>query len=481
MSRTANPITRRRFVWLSAVAGGTLALGGCADEEAKEAVDPSAATTFDEVDPDQGADSESQTSGKADYKAIASERLAGMTLEQKVAQLFIVAPEALVDVAQVTQAGEMTHEGITAHPVGGIVYFDQNLENTEQTTTMLGNVKQFYQEDGAVVPFLAVDEEGGSVARVAGSDGFDVQDVGDAATLGAAGDTEAAKQAAVSIASYLKPLGFNLDFAPVADVVDPTRSDTMGLRSFSSDAQVAADMVRAEVQGFLSEDMLCCAKHFPGIGAAAGDSHDGAITIDKTEEELDALDLVPFRAAIEVGVPMIMVGHLSLPEVVGDSTPASLSAEVVQDILRTKLGYTGIVVTDSLSMGAITDQYSSAQAAVEALRAGCDIPLMPNTFTEAYQGVLDAVAAGDLTEERIDESVLRILEAKAQYLGLEAAPATGDTADEDAAGDGGDTADDAAPSDGEAAEGAEGDGADEGTAGDDGDAAGDGEDAGNEA
>ena len=149
----------------------------------------------------------------------------------------------------------------------------------EQTTTMLANVKQFYADAGNVAPFIAVDEEGGTVVRVADNEAFGAQDVGDASALGSAGDTEAAKRAAEQIADYLMPLGFNLDFAPVADVVDPLRSDTMGLRSFSSDAAVAADMVRAEVEGFRDKKMLCCAKHFPGIGAAAGDSHEGAITM----------------------------------------------------------------------------------------------------------------------------------------------------------------------------------------------------------
>lgn len=342
-----------------------------------------------------------------------------MSLEQKVAQLFVVAPEALVeDVAQVTAAGDMTHEGVKAHPVGGIVYFAQNLIEPNQTTEMLANVKHFYSEDGNVAPFLAVDEEGGSVVRIADNDAFGVQDVGDASALGQTGDAAAAKEAAEKIADYLKPLGFNLDFAPVCDVVDPTRSDTMGLRSFSSDAQVVANMVKAEIEGFTDQGMLCCAKHFPGIGAAAGDSHEGAITIDKSADELDQVDLVPFKAAIEAQVPLIMVGHLSLPAIVGDDTPAPLSSKVVQDLLRDTLRYEGVIITDSLAMGAITERYSAAEAAVAALKAGCDIPLMPEDFSAAYQGVLDAVAAGDLTEERIDESVTRILAAKQRFFGL---------------------------------------------------------------
>lgn len=375
-------ITRRRFVWLAALAGGSLALSGCAGDGSNGTGGP---TGVDGSGGEGAGDGQNPEAAAVAARAAVDERIGAMTLEQKVAQLFIVTPEALVEgVSQVTQAGDMTREGVTAHPVGGIVYFAQNLLDPEQTTTMLANVKQFYADAGNVAPFIAVDEEGGTVVRVADNEAFGAQDVGDASALGSAGDTEAAKRAAEQIADYLMPLGFNLDFAPVADVVDPLRSDTMGLRSFSSDAAVAADMVRAEVEGFRDKKMLCCAKHFPGIGAAAGDSHEGAITIEATNEELETVDLVPFRAAIEAGVPMIMVGHVSLPNIVGDSTPAPLSSAVVQGMLRDSLGYTGIIVTDSLSMGAITDYYTPAEAAVAALKAGCDIPLMPERLDEAY-------------------------------------------------------------------------------------------------
>lgn len=409
-------ITRRRFVWLAALAGGSLALSGCAGDGSNGTGGP---TGVDGSGGEGAGDGQNPEAAAVAARAAVDERIGAMTLEQKVAQLFIVTPEALVEgVSQVTQAGDMTREGVTAHPVGGIVYFAQNLLDPEQTTTMLANVKQFYADAGNVAPFIAVDEEGGTVVRVADNEAFGAQDVGDASALGSAGDTEAAKRAAEQIADYLMPLGFNLDFAPVADVVDPLRSDTMGLRSFSSDAAVATDMVRAEVEGFRDKKMLCCAKHFPGIGAAAGDSHEGAITIEATNEELETVDLVPFRAAIEAGVPMIMVGHVSLPNIVGDSTPAPLSSAVVQGMLRDSLGYTGIIVTDSLSMGAITDYYTPAEAAVAALKAGCDIPLMPERLDEAYQGVLSAVQVGELTEERLDESLTRILTAKQEYFGL---------------------------------------------------------------
>lgn len=168
-------LTRRRFLWLSALAGGTLALGGCADEGSS--TEPGGGTTFDDTAaPGDAATSGDGTSGNApaeDFTQAVATRLQAMTLEQKVAQLFMVAPEALVeDISQVTQAGTMTHEGVAQWPVGGIVYFAQNLLEPAQTTDMLANVKQFYEEDGNVAPFLGVDEEGGSVVRIADNEAF---------------------------------------------------------------------------------------------------------------------------------------------------------------------------------------------------------------------------------------------------------------------------------------------------------------------
>ena len=373
MGISTDSVTRRRFVWLGAV--------GAAAAVIAPTVSPSAASDSPAAAAAAGDGGDGSPDSIAAVGEAAAARLSAMTLEQKVAQLFIVAPEALVeDVSQVTQAGDATHAGLTAWPVGGIVYFAQNLIDPDQATAMLANMKGFYSEDGNVPPFLGVDEEGGTVVRVAGNEVFAAPNVGDASALGAAADEAAAKGAAEQIADYLAPLGFNLDFAPVCDVVDPLRSDTMGLRSFSSDANVCAAMVKAEVQGFLGAGMLCCAKHFPGIGSAPGDSHTGAIAVEKTAEELAAVDFVPFKAAIEAGVPMIMVGHVDLPNIVEGAVPASLSSAVAQGMLRDTLGFTGIIVTDSLAMGAITDRYSAAEAAVAALAAGCDIPLMPESL-----------------------------------------------------------------------------------------------------
>lgn len=338
--------------------------------------------------------------------------LSSWSLEQKVAQLFIVAPEALVENNPVVAAGETTQQALTNRPVGGICYFAQNLENPDQTKEMLANVASFSQEIVGVQPFLAVDEEGGTVARIASNSAFGVSDVGDMCAIGSAGDAQATHDATAYIGNYLLDLGFNLDFAPVVDIANNPESTTMTQRSFGTTADVVTPMAQAAVEGFLSTGILCSAKHFPGIGGAVGDSHTDTIVSNKTADEMASEELLPFKAAIDAGVPFIMVGHLSCPPITGDNTPASLSSAIIQDLLRTQLGFDGIVITDSLGMGAVTSICTPQEVGVRALNAGNDMILMPEDFEAAYQGVLAAVSDGSLTEERVDQSLRRIIRVK---------------------------------------------------------------------
>lgn len=342
-----------------------------------------------------------------------SEAVSGMTLEEKVAQLFVVRPEDLTHVGIQVAAGEATRAALEELPVGGICYFAQNLVDPDQTREMLSNTQAYYEEVTGLPCFLAVDEEGGTVLRVGSNPAFGVERIGDMRDV--ASDEEA-RQAAVTIGSYLTDLGFNVDFAPDADIAD-VEGSTLGLRSFGASAEVVAPRVRAQVEGFLSTGILCSAKHFPGIGGAVGDSHDGTITADTTVEELRASELVPFEAAMEAGVPFVMVGHITLPNVTGDRVPASLSHAVVQGLLRDELGYDGIVITDALNMGAVVEEVGHDRIGVQALLAGVDMVLMPADLEAAYQGVLDAVASGELSEERIDESVARIVRTKLELVG----------------------------------------------------------------
>ena len=335
-----------------------------------------------------------------------------MSLEEKVAQLFLVQPEAIVDIGTATAAGDATKQAINKTPVGGFVYFSDNLQSEQQVQDMLRNVQKYSEDRIGLPAFLSVDEEGGTVARVASTGRFDVTDVGDMAKIGASGDVQQARQAGETIGSYLSELGFNLDFAPDADVLTNPDNTVVKKRSFGSDPRVVSDMSLAVAQGLEQHQVHSVYKHFPGHGATAGDTHQGYAYTDKTLDELKQSELIPFENAIQNNAAFIMAAHISAPHVTGDDTPASLSETMITDILRGQMGYDGIVVTDAMNMGAVTEQYTSAQAAVKALQAGADLVLMPEDFQEAYQGVLDAVKDGTLTEQRINESVTRIVKVK---------------------------------------------------------------------
>ena len=336
--------------------------------------------------------------------------IASLSLEQRVCQLFVVRPEDIVDVGTVVAAGEATREALRRRPVGGICYFGRNLEDPDQVRRMLANVESFSEEAVGLPILRAVDEEGGTVARVASNPAFGVSNVGDMRSVGAGGDADAAGAAAETVAAYLADLGFNLDFAPVADVA-PAGS-VMGRRSFGDDPDLVASMVAAQVRGFAGRGVGCCAKHFPGIGYASGDSEVEPISLDGTVDDLAARELVPFAAAVAAGVPMVMVGHLSCAGVTGTDEPASLSSAVVGDLLRGRLGFSGVAITDSLGMGAVTARRTPAEAAVAALEAGQDLILMPADFESALQGVLDAVSSGRIDEGRIEDSLRRVVALK---------------------------------------------------------------------
>lgn len=356
----------------------------------------------------------------SDAPASAAERiLADMTLEQKVAQLLWETPEQLTGIGVATAAGDTTREALAAIPVGGLVYFSQNIVDADQLTGMLAASQDMSREVGGGVPlFLGVDEEGGPlVARVANSGIFDVPTFPNMAEVGATGDTAQAAQVGSTIGGYLADIGFNVDFAPVADVLTNPANTVIGPRAFGSDPQLVAGMVAAEVEAMTQTGVLPCPKHFPGHGQTAGDSHTGVAVSDRTLDELRACEFLPFKAAIEAGAPFVMVGHIKTPAASGDDLPATLSPTAIDGWLRGELGFAGVVVSDSFAMGAIADYYDQTDAAVRFLQAGGDLILMTPTPEETYQGILAAVGDGTLTESRIDEGVLRILAAK-DALGL---------------------------------------------------------------
>ncbi len=258
--------------------------------------------------------------------------------------------------------------------------------------------------------FLAVDEEGGKVSRVADS-GIEVEKVGTMAEIGATGDPQNAYHAGTTIGAYLKRLGFNLDFAPVADVLTNGDNQTIGDRAFGTDGAVVAQMASSFVTGLEEGGVSSCLKHFPGLGDTTEDTHDGMVVTERTKEEFQAVEFPVFQAGIDAGADFVMVSHVSVPGLTGDNTPASLSPAVI-GILRNDLGFDGIIITDALNMTAITDYYTADEAAVKAIQSGADMLLMPESFETAYNGLLQAVENGTISEERINESLRRIYRVK---------------------------------------------------------------------
>lgn len=328
-----------------------------------------------------------------------------MPLEDRVAGLFIVTPEAITGVNTAVQAGEGTKKALEQYSVGGLVYFKKNIRSEEQLKTMISNSQQY-----ASYPlFIAVDEEGGSVARLAES-GLGAK-VDTAKAIGETGDANNAYIAAQTIGKYLADYGFNLDFAPVADLNNISKS-AIGDRSYGSDADSVSAFVGSAVRGLKEQGVSVCLKHFPGIGSTAKDTHDGIAVTERTKEQFEAEEFKVFQAGIDAGADMIMTGHMAAPSLTGDNTPCSLSKQVITDILRNEMNFDGIVITDSLSMKAITDYHAADEAAIQALRAGCDMILMPEDFEKAYNGVLQAVKDGTISEERINDSLRRIYRIK---------------------------------------------------------------------
>lgn len=340
-----------------------------------------------------------------------------LTLEQKVGQLFIVRPDALDLTLSQETINDAHADGVTAvtndmrktlqqYPVGGICQFGKNIESPSQ----LARFNADLQAASATPLLIAVDEEGGLIARLANSDAFNLPRYASAAAVGASGDPADAREMGQTIGSYLKTYGFNMDFAPDADVNTNPDNPIIGERAFSSDAATAAKMATAAADGLRENGILPTLKHFPGHGDTAEDSHTDLAVTYKTREELENCELLPFAA--DTGLHAVMVGHIAAPNVTGDMTPATLSPTLIGMIPDAE---NALIVTDSLAMDAITAAYTPGEAAVLAIQAGCDVLLMPNSLPEAYAAVLDAVQNGTISEARLDKSVNKILHYKEVY------------------------------------------------------------------
>ena len=326
--------------------------------------------------------------------------------------MFIITPDALTGVNGATVTGNTSKNAYEKYPVGGLIYMSKNLTGTEQTKDMLSKMEEFAKEKTGLSLFMGVDEESGALSRIASNRAFGVAELGKASEIGAMGDAAKAYELGSTIGNYLYDLGFNMDFAPVADVLTNSENVFLKDRSFGSDSGNVSNMVLSMLQGLEENNIYGVVKHFPGHGSTKADSHDGLATCEKNLEEMKQEELVPFQNAINNGADFIMVGHITVPNITGSTLPSSMSEYMITEVLRNQMGFDGVVITDAMNMKAITNQYDSAEAAITAINAGADIILMPADFKAAYEGVIEAVKSGTISEETINSAVVRIVKAK---------------------------------------------------------------------
>ncbi len=381
----------------------------------------SADTTYDasseSVNSDDSSSSQEVSEPSSPDLSNAEILLKSMSLREKVGQLFIIRPDALDFTLSSEVINDPHRKGVTClsdamlsalqeYPAGGVVMFGKNISSPSQIVefnkSLIGSLP--------IPMFLCIDEEGGLVSRLANHPAFNLPKYESAADVGKSENVQDAENMGDTIGQYLHDYGFNMDFAPDADVNTNPDNPIIGTRAFSSNAETAACLVRGMADGLNQNRIIPVFKHFPGHGDTKEDSHLGIAIANKQQSEMEHCEWLPFiQAKRNEG---IMVGHIAVPQITGNLTPAAMSHKVVTDILKNHLGFEGLIITDSLSMQAITDTYSASDAAVMAFKAGCDVLLMPNDYREAFDGILDAVDNGTITEDELNQTVLRILECK---------------------------------------------------------------------
>lgn len=334
----------------------------------------------------------------------ASEIFSEMSLSDKIYQMMFVRPEAITGVTTATAASDATRAALQKYPVGGIVYSKSNMLSKEQLASMISHTKSY-----AKVPlFIATDEEGGKVNRLMDSVG--TTKVDSPYSYKDNGINTASCNAKI-IANDMNNLGFNLNFAPVADVWSNPNNAVIAQRAYSNNFREAGNLVDAAVRGFHEGGVCTTLKHFPGHGDTYEDTHTSTAYVSKSRDQLENEELQVFRKGIEAGTDLIMISHVIIEDI-DNTAPASLSEKVVTELLRNEMNFTGLIITDSLEMNAVSEHYTGGEAAVRAIKAGNDLLLEPKDLNEAVMAVMNAVSQGEITEQQINEHVLRILEVK---------------------------------------------------------------------
>lgn len=383
-----------------------LALTGCSKEPA-EKVDTTPVPTETPVLTETPAELDDVV-----LDGMTKDILKGMTLREKIGQLFIVNLEQL----DKSKGSFYEHQAFTeemkdalrTYKPGGVIFFSRNMTDREQTKKFISDL----QGNTKIPMFISVDEEGGNVARIANNTNMRTTAFPTPEEIGATEDEDYVYNMGTTIGSEIKELGFNLNFAPVADVRTNSFNTEIGDRSFGSDPKLVAAFVKQMVKGLQEQNISAALKHFPGHGDASEDSHQGPVNVENDLNRLRSVEFLPFSAGIKEGVDFVMVTHLSISRVTGTIEPACMSNLIVEQILRQEMKFDGIAITDAMDMGAITEVYEPGEAAVKAVKAGMDVILMPTDLEEAYNAVLEAVKSGEITEKSINESVSRVIRTK---------------------------------------------------------------------
>jgi len=337
--------------------------------------------------------------------AVLSERIHDMTLEEKIGQMIFAGIGGTV-------ADERAIKLITEDKVGGIIFNGHNLVSPDQTISYVNALKS--ANDKNKVPlFFGVDQEGGRVSKLPG----DLVKIPSSLKIGELNNPGFSFEIGKALGELVKAYGFNIDFAPVLDINSNPNNPVIGDRSFGNTAEIVSSLGIATMKGLQEVSIIPTIKHFPGHGDTSVDSHLALPVIEKSLEDLEELELIPFANAIDAGADMVMIAHLLLPEI-DENLPSSLSKTIITDILRDKLNYDGVVITDDMTMNAIDSNYGLEEAAVLSVQAGTDIVMVANDYNKidsVLSALNDAVTSGEISVDRIDESVRRILLLKDKY------------------------------------------------------------------
>lgn len=332
-----------------------------------------------------------------------------MSVEEKIGQLLMPAFREFDYTDSVAEFTTAMENVIDEYKVGGIILFKENITGKKQVQGLISDL----QENSDLPLWIGVDEEGGIVSRISSNPEMGFEPIEAAFDIGEAGNTDKAYEIGRQLGSMLGELGFNIDFAPVADIWSNPDNRVIGKRSFGNDPHIVSKMVKEVVRGLEEEEVISVVKHFPGHGDTAEDSHLGRAFVNRSLEELRQQELIPFQEAIDRGVPGVMIGHVELPQI-DQGMPATLSKKIITDLLKKEMGFKGLVITDALDMEAVTSQFGKGEAAVISFLAGTDILLMPDIH-EAHSHLLQACKDAKITQERLDESVYKILYTKYEY------------------------------------------------------------------